>query len=132
MYRFLDYFSPIRLNPFNLVIIAQHDLQLKMPSATENPQRPDPGQDQNEEEVHWYAGCDGCEMFPIKGERYKCDVCADYDLCGSCKANGVHSHHSMTRIKVCNLWIYIYVYLDRKVSCLSFLTTTQSIKIPKI
>ena len=83
-----------------------------MPSATENPQRPDPSQDEDEEEVHRYIGCDGCKMAPIKGERYKCDMtdmCAHYDLCGSCKANGVHSHHSMTRkegTKVCNLWIY--------------------------
>jgi hypothetical protein len=32
-------------------------------------------------EVHKNVTCDGCELSPILGARWKCSVCADYDLC---------------------------------------------------
>lgn len=32
---------------------------------------------------HKHIGCDGC-LTAIRGTRYKCDQCADYDLCGTC------------------------------------------------
>jgi len=34
--------------------------------------------------------CDGCDMAPIKGIRYMCSVCSNYDLCETCEAKGVH------------------------------------------
>lgn len=43
--------------------------------------------------IHEGAGCDGCGMCPIVGERYKCDDCPEticYDLCGGCYAKGAH------------------------------------------
>ncbi|PRW60037.1 UPF0696 C11orf68-like protein [Chlorella sorokiniana] len=33
---------------------------------------------------HLDITCDGCEAEPIVGHRYKCCVCEDIDLCGSC------------------------------------------------
>mmetsp|Transcript_47678 Transcript_47678/g.102087 ORF Transcript_47678/g.102087 Transcript_47678/m.102087 type:complete len:604 (-) Transcript_47678:172-1983(-) len=40
--------------------------------------------------------CDGCNASPIQGPRYKCKVCADYDLCGQCFSSRVgHEHCSM-------------------------------------
>lgn len=44
------------------------------------------------ESVHKNVTCDGCGVFPIVGDRYKCTVCHDYDLCDSCEANNGESH----------------------------------------
>jgi hypothetical protein len=51
----------------------------------------------NEGEVHATVTCDGCEMKPIRGARWKCRVCADFDLCDVChsqfRATGQHHIH---------------------------------------
>jgi len=33
--------------------------------------------------------CDGCGISNFEGQRFKCLVCIDYDLCGACKTNEV-------------------------------------------
>ena len=43
-------------------------------------------------EVHWYVTCDGCEMTPIVGKRYKCDICPNFDFCESCYEKKKESH----------------------------------------
>eukprot|EP00826_Nyctotherus_ovalis_P028228 TRINITY_DN222_c0_g1_i13.p1 TRINITY_DN222_c0_g1~~TRINITY_DN222_c0_g1_i13.p1 ORF type:complete len:430 (+),score=141.74 TRINITY_DN222_c0_g1_i13:327-1616(+) len=48
--------------------------------------------------IHRGIICDGCEMTPLRGDRYKCIVCASYDLCSGCKAKGVHAEHSFMKI----------------------------------
>jgi len=47
--------------------------------------------------VHPGVTCDSCEK-PVKGFRYKCMVCEDYDLCAKCEAEGKHPGHNMVRI----------------------------------
>ena len=42
--------------------------------------------------VHKYIICDGCEMNPVVGVRYKCAICPDYDLCENCEAVTTHDH----------------------------------------
>ena len=49
--------------------------------------------------VHANFVCDGCEMAPIKGIRYMCSVCSNYDICDGCEAKGVHSQHAMLKIR---------------------------------
>lgn len=36
--------------------------------------------------------CDGCEMYPIIGTRYKCAICPDYDFCEKCESTKEHNH----------------------------------------
>jgi len=40
--------------------------------------------------VHEHVECDGCGVNPIKGFRYKCSVCENYDLCQTCEAKPIH------------------------------------------
>jgi hypothetical protein len=53
---------------------------------------------QQESQIHPGVTCDACEKQPIEGYRYKCVVCDDFDLCGSCEAAGLHPGHNMMRI----------------------------------
>jgi len=42
--------------------------------------------------VHHGITCDGCEINPIVGIRYKCSVLPDYDLCEKCEVTKGHPH----------------------------------------
>lgn len=47
-------------------------------------------QNQTQEVVHNGIHCDGCESRNIRGIRYKCSNCYDYDLCGLCYRGNKH------------------------------------------
>ena len=50
------------------------------------------------EAVHLGVKCDGCMIIPIIGDRYKCTVCSDFDLCAKCESQGVHDQkHPMMK-----------------------------------
>lgn len=42
--------------------------------------------------VHQKVSCDGCEVSPIVGIRYKCSVCKDFDFCSNCEERLAHEH----------------------------------------
>lgn len=42
--------------------------------------------------VHCGVTCDGCQTSPIKGIRYKCTVCPDFDFCEACENKSEHEH----------------------------------------
>ncbi|CAF3314541.1 unnamed protein product [Rotaria sp. Silwood2] len=56
----------------------EDDIKLK----SENKQTHDQHSNKN---IHINIICDGCEMSPIKGDRYKCLFCPDIDFCQSCQ-----------------------------------------------
>ena len=43
-------------------------------------------------EIHWSYICDGCNMAPIKGVRYHCKECDDFDFCEKCHAEKKDEH----------------------------------------
>ena len=53
-------------------------------------------EDKKEEKkiIHHNYICDGCEMNPIVGKRYKCKGCKDFDYCEKCyeKNHKIHGH----------------------------------------
>ncbi|XP_071478636.1 uncharacterized protein [Diadema antillarum] len=48
---------------------------------------------------HEYVTCDGCLAEPIRGIRWRCLDCENYDLCTSCYMDGQHeSNHGFVRV----------------------------------
>ncbi|XP_040296806.1 sequestosome-1 isoform X2 [Bufo bufo] len=52
------------------------------------------GSENTQNVVHPNVTCDGCDG-PVVGNRYKCLICPDYDLCNTCEAKGIHKEHNM-------------------------------------
>ncbi|CAF0897368.1 unnamed protein product [Rotaria sordida] len=49
------------------------------------------------DENHESITCDGCNREPIKGLRFKCDTCSNYDLCQQCVDRNVTTKaHKLT------------------------------------
>ena len=42
--------------------------------------------------------CHSCNMFPLEGPRYHCQVCADFDFCQACFDKGQSHNHAFERI----------------------------------
>jgi len=52
------------------------------------------------ETIHYGVSCDGCSMTPIRGTRYKCTVCSNFDLCANCEASKMHdSTHRLIEMR---------------------------------
>jgi len=49
---------------------------------------------------HWGITCDGCKTWILKGNRWKCMKCPNYDLCDKCKDSDPPIHeHEFRKIK---------------------------------
>jgi len=59
------------------------------------------GESKISECVHEGIACDGCEQQPIRGLRFICTSCKDYNLCSSCESkNGHPLDHVLLKVKV--------------------------------
>ncbi|XP_026852246.2 E3 ubiquitin/ISG15 ligase TRIM25-like [Electrophorus electricus] len=55
--------------------------------------------------IHHGIRCDGCQMKPIRGPRYKCQSCFDFDFCESCYISRDHGfRHTFERFDKPFLW----------------------------
>lgn len=51
--------------------------------------------------VHRGCMCNACGLLPIRGIRYRCANCADFDLCETCESQGQHiKTHVFYKVKV--------------------------------
>ncbi|CAI6336082.1 unnamed protein product [Periconia digitata] len=51
--------------------------------------------------IHRGIACNGCDAKPIRGIRWRCANCPDYDLCSDCEATGSHfKTHIFYKIRV--------------------------------
>ena len=56
-------------------------------------------------EVHWHFACDGCDMSPIIGKRYKCNICPNFDFCENCYEKEKENHkHAFTLVEKKNFY----------------------------
>merc|ERR1712203_1057952 len=44
-------------------------------------------------DIHVGINCNRCGMDPIRGERFKCSVCEDFDLCETCYERKTKTTH---------------------------------------
>ena len=61
------------------------------------------GEEQAKQNGYQHRGveCNGCGMQPIRGIRYHCANCWDYDLCESCEAQQIHHKtHVFYKIRI--------------------------------
>ena len=62
---------------------SSDDILLKAAPKVEKKQKP---------EIHYNVICDGCKVTPLRGNRYKCKVCKDFDFCENCYKLNKESH----------------------------------------
>jgi hypothetical protein len=49
----------------------------------------------NVQVTHYGVSCDCCRARPIRGKRFKCLICPDFDICPSCEDSNIHPHPMM-------------------------------------
>ena len=51
--------------------------------------------------VHRGVTCNGCSALPIRGIRYRCTNCADFDLCELCESQHIHDRtHLFYKVRI--------------------------------
>ena len=79
------------INPEKKLNVSSDDIILKASN---------PNQTKKRDAIHFRVSCDGCKMNPIRGNRYKCKGCENFDFCESCYQKNKESHgHEFNKIE---------------------------------
>ena len=60
------------------------------PLNTEN--KKEKSKSKEKKEIHFNVRCDGCNMYPLIGKRFKCKECPNFDFCEKCLEKNKESH----------------------------------------
>lgn len=86
-----------KLSSNNQPLIIEEEepiIVVEKPTTTESK----PAPSSNHLVVHRGITCDACNRPNIEGTRFKCAVCADFDLCEACE-KAIDHPHPMLKIK---------------------------------
>lgn len=91
--RMMEEFSDINKAESQSNFVSE-DLSNQIDTTTSHQKQPpaDLNESVYPNEVHPNVACDGCDMFPIVGVRYKCSVLKNFDYCEKCEATKDHKY----------------------------------------
>lgn len=79
--------------------ISYLKMQLEKPESEEDKPKITESATANSSMMHRSVRCDGCDMSPLRGFRFKCFTCPNYDLCADCYTGQKHSlDHEFIRL----------------------------------
>jgi hypothetical protein len=93
-------YSPVKTpQPVQAPVFAA--ARVETPKVAATPEVVSNEEEKQSDAVHSSVTCDGCQVSPITGVRFKCIVCNDYDLCAACEEGNVHDvQHPLLKIRV--------------------------------
>ena len=78
-------------NTIKMVFEKKQDEEKKEEKTKEKPQKKNKNENENKT-IHKNTQCAECGSYPIKGTRYKCSICPNYDVCENCEKKTDHEH----------------------------------------
>ena len=73
-------------------MVKKYEKLLAQQNQTQQTQSNSSANTQNSNVIHERVTCDGCGMHPIRGIRYKCTTCDNFDYCEKCEETVDHGH----------------------------------------
>jgi hypothetical protein len=78
-------------------------LKKKLDKETKNDEKKE--EKKESKQIHYFTTCDGCNMYPLIGNRYVCQVCPNFDYCEKCYEKEKERHkHEFKRYDVINFF----------------------------
>ena len=76
-------------NTIKMVFEKKQEEEKKEEKTKEKPKK---NKENENKTIHKNTQCVECGSYPIKGTRYKCSICPNYDVCENCEKKTDHEH----------------------------------------